>query len=113
MQLPHFAAWPAVLGGVSLVVASLWPLQAHALFDDDEARKAILDLRQKFEAYRQETDAKLGRLMNESRDAGTALSRSASSTTTPRSTDCSSTACGCWAAWAWPPGAGRRRGAWR
>lgn len=58
------------------MVASLWPLQAHALFDDDEARKAILDLRQKFDAYRQDTDAKLGRLISESRDAGTASQRS-------------------------------------
>lgn len=76
MKLRPFASWPALMGGASLVVASLWPLQAHALFDDDEARKAILDLRQKFDAYRQDTDAKLGRLMNESRDAGTASQRS-------------------------------------
>ncbi|WP_338845689.1 tol-pal system protein YbgF [Massilia sp. W12] len=36
------------------------PVAAHAgLFDDDEARKAILDLRAKVEALRQETEAKL------------------------------------------------------
>ncbi|MFP8777957.1 tol-pal system protein YbgF [Hydrogenophaga sp. RWCD_12] len=76
MKLRPSASWPAFMGGASLVLAGLWPLQAHALFDDDEARKAILDLRQKFDAYRQDTDAKLGRLMSESRDAGTASQRS-------------------------------------
>ena len=61
---------------MALVGACLWPLQAHALFDDDEARKAILDLRQKFDAYKLEIDAKLNRMAAESRDAGSAGQRS-------------------------------------
>lgn len=76
MMRRPFASLPALLGGLSLACACLWPLQAHALFDDDEARKAILDLRQKFDAYRQENDAKLGRLINEAREAGTTSQRS-------------------------------------
>lgn len=76
MKLRPFASLPSLLGLASLSVACLWPLQAHALFDDDEARKAILDLRQKFEAYRAETDAKLNRLSGESREAGSASQRS-------------------------------------
>lgn len=59
-----------------LALASLWPMQAHAIFDDDEARKAILDLRQKFDAYRQENDAKMARVLNEAREAGAANQRS-------------------------------------
>jgi tol-pal system protein YbgF len=76
MKLRPFASLPALLGVASLSVACLWPLQAHALFDDDEARKAILDLRQKFDAYRVEADSKLNRLASESREAGAASQRS-------------------------------------
>jgi tol-pal system protein YbgF len=76
MKLRPFASLPSLLGAAFLSVACLWPLQAHALFDDDEARKAILDLRQKFDAYRVEVDAKLSRLASESREAGTASQRS-------------------------------------
>ena len=46
--------------GMALVVASsgLWHANAHAgLFDDEEARKAIIELRQRVEAMRQATDA--------------------------------------------------------
>jgi len=43
----------ALLFGASV----LWPLQAHALFGDDEARKAIIDLRQKVDVNRQAADA--------------------------------------------------------
>lgn len=64
------------LGVLALVGAGLWPLQAHALFDDDEARKAILELRQKFDAYRLATDATLSRLTAESRDNGSTSQRS-------------------------------------
>lgn len=35
----------------------VWPLQAHALFDDDEARKAIIELRQRVEINRQAAEA--------------------------------------------------------
>lgn len=76
MKLRPFASLPSLLGVASLSLACLWPLQAHALFDDDEARKAILDLRQKFDAYRAEVDAKLSRLASESREAGSASQRS-------------------------------------
>lgn len=41
----------------ALILATLWPLQAHALFGDDEARKAIIELRQKVDANKQATDA--------------------------------------------------------
>lgn len=44
-----------VLAAACLAAASLAPLPAHAaLFGDDEARKAILDLRAKFEASQKE-----------------------------------------------------------
>jgi tol-pal system protein YbgF len=46
-----------LLGAGALALAALWPLQAHALFGDDEARKAILELRQKVDASQQATDA--------------------------------------------------------
>jgi tol-pal system protein YbgF len=73
-RLPGFVT--SSLGICVLLAASVWPLQAHALFDDDEARKAILDLRQKFETYRQSTDAVLSRLGNELRESGAASQRS-------------------------------------
>lgn len=46
-----------LLGAGSLAVAALWPLQAHALFGDDEARRAILELRQKVDANQQADEA--------------------------------------------------------
>lgn len=46
-----------LLGVGTLALAALWPLQAHALFGDDEARKAILELRQKVEASQQANEA--------------------------------------------------------
>jgi tol-pal system protein YbgF len=58
----------ALLSAVGLSAAALWPLQAHALFDDDEARKAIIDLRNKFEAHKQATEAALGRLTRQAED---------------------------------------------
>lgn len=45
-----------------LLGALVWPTQASALFDDDEARKAILDLRQRFDQHRMDTDARLGEM---------------------------------------------------
>ncbi|PZO20480.1 MAG: tol-pal system protein YbgF [Burkholderiales bacterium] len=50
MKLSTAAPW-------ALSLAVLWPFQAHALFGDDEARKAIIELRQKVEANKQATDA--------------------------------------------------------
>lgn len=40
-----------------LALAAMWPLQAHALFGDDEARRAIIELRQKVDATQQATTA--------------------------------------------------------
>ena len=48
---------PSLLGACSMAVAALWPLQAHALFGDDEARRAIVELRQKVEASQRAADA--------------------------------------------------------
>lgn len=50
MKLTAAAPW-------ALCLATLWPLQAHALFGDDEARKAIIELRQKVDANKQAADA--------------------------------------------------------
>lgn len=47
--LPRAAACALALGVV-------WPLQAWALFDDDEARKAIIELRQRVEINRQSAE---------------------------------------------------------
>jgi tol-pal system protein YbgF len=49
------------LSAAALLAAMTWlPLQAHAgLFDDDEARKALLDLRAKVEALRTDLNARL------------------------------------------------------
>jgi len=48
---------------VAVLLASMWASFAHAgLFDDDEARKAILDLRQRIDASRQSSDTGLQRL---------------------------------------------------
>jgi tol-pal system protein YbgF len=47
------------LAAACLAAASLAPLPAHALFGDDEARKAIIDLRTKFEAFQKENAAHL------------------------------------------------------
>ncbi len=38
----------------TIALASLWPLQAHALFGDDEARKAIIELRQDYAATKEQ-----------------------------------------------------------
>jgi tol-pal system protein YbgF len=72
----RFPLFSRVLGACFIGGAMLWPLQAHALFGDDEARKAILDLRQKFDAHKLETDAQLKRLAGEAREADAANQRS-------------------------------------
>ena len=64
------------LSAVGLSAAALWPLPAHALFDDDGARKAIIDLRNKFEAHRQATDAALTRLTRQAEDGNVTGQRS-------------------------------------
>ena len=50
MKLTVAAPW-------ALFLAMVWPLQAHALFGDDEARKAIIELRQKVDANKQAADS--------------------------------------------------------
>lgn len=45
------------LSALLLSVSALWPLQAQAFFGDDEARKAIIDLRQRVEVIRQGVEA--------------------------------------------------------
>jgi tol-pal system protein YbgF len=62
MTAPRPVSFAPFLSALALASACAWPLQAHALFDDDEARKAILDLRQKFEAHKQAADAAQARL---------------------------------------------------
>lgn len=47
------------LAAACLVAASLAPMPAHAIFGDDEARKAIVDLRAKVEALQKENAAQL------------------------------------------------------
>ena len=50
---------------VAVLAACLWQGVAHAgLFDDEEARKAILDLRQRVETTRQASDVGLQRLLD-------------------------------------------------
>ncbi len=76
MPSRSFSHWPTVAGALALTVASFWPLQAHALFDDKEARKAILDLRQKFDAYRAEMEARFNKQAAEIREGDAANQRS-------------------------------------
>lgn len=71
-----FRSVSARLVPLSLAAAALWPMQAHALFDDDEARKAIIELRQKVEANRQAADAALARAAEEARDSNSTTRRS-------------------------------------
>jgi hypothetical protein len=49
----------SLLGAVLLAVSAACALPAHAgLFDDDEARKAILDIRARLDNLRRDVDAK-------------------------------------------------------
>lgn len=78
-MFPRFASLPGFLGPLALAVASLWPLHAHALFDDDEARKAIIELRQKVEVNRQAAEAATvanTRAIEEARDNNSTVRRS-------------------------------------
>lgn len=60
------------LTSVALVLATVWPWHAHALFGDDEARKAVIELRQRFDAHRQAAEAEL----QQSREARSQAQRS-------------------------------------
>ena len=66
----------SALAAVPLALAALWPLQAHALFGDDEARKAIIELRQKVDANQQAADAARQALDVKNADSDTATRRS-------------------------------------
>jgi tol-pal system protein YbgF len=51
------------LAGLCMTTTLLLPIAAQAqLFGDDEARKAIIDLRERIDAHRRQTDAQLQRL---------------------------------------------------
>ena len=67
---------PSALAAIGLAGAALWPLQAHALFEDDEARKALIELRNRFDAHRQATDSTLARFREESREGSATEQRS-------------------------------------
>jgi tol-pal system protein YbgF len=58
------------------LIAGACSHSAAGLFDDEEARRAILDLRQKLEALRSETDLKVNELQRSSADESAQLRRS-------------------------------------
>ncbi|MFT3956551.1 MAG: tol-pal system protein YbgF [Piscinibacter sp.] len=66
---------PRILAGLALAGALAAPAQA-GLFDDDEARKAILDLRQKLEASNEANRAKQAELNTQMADQLSQLKRS-------------------------------------
>jgi tol-pal system protein YbgF len=65
-----------VLATLPLALAAVWPLQAHALFGDDEARRAIIELRQKVDASQQAADAALKALEAKNAESDAATRRS-------------------------------------
>lgn len=69
-RLPH--ALMALTGAL----AAVWPMHAHALFNDDEARKAIIELRQRVEINRQAAESANAKTAEESREAQAATRRS-------------------------------------
>lgn len=69
-------SFSTIVSALSLAAAALWPLQAHALFDDDEARKAIIDLRNKFDAHKLATENTLGRLTQQAAEGNASGQRS-------------------------------------
>ncbi len=73
-RLPLFRR--AALAALLLALAVVWPLQAHALFGDDEARKAIIELRQKVDANQQASEAARQALEAKNADSDTATRRS-------------------------------------
>lgn len=76
---PIFRCLPRALLPLTSALALAWPLQAHALFDDDEARKAIIELRQRVEINRQAAEAANAattRTAEEARDGQTTTRRS-------------------------------------
>lgn len=61
---------------LALALFALWPLQAHALFGDDEARKAIIELRQKVDANQQAAESARKSLEAQGADSDAATGRS-------------------------------------
>jgi tol-pal system protein YbgF len=60
LTCPRYAE---LVGGVALAMALAWPMAGQAqLFGDDEARKAIIELRERMESQRRQTDAQLQRI---------------------------------------------------
>jgi tol-pal system protein YbgF len=60
----RMTAWQPAVAALGLALGMVWP--AHAgLFDDEEARKAILELRQKVEANRQASEVTSQKLAEE------------------------------------------------
>ncbi len=74
-RLPLFRGRGA-LAALPLALSALWPLQAHALFGDDEARKAIIELRQKVDANQQANEAARQALEARNADNDSATRRS-------------------------------------
>jgi tol-pal system protein YbgF len=64
------------LAALPIALSAVWPLQAHALFGDDEARRAIIELRQKTDASQQAADTALKALEAKSADNDSATRRS-------------------------------------
>lgn len=52
------SAWAAL----AVAASAWWPMHAHALFGDDDARKAIIELRQRFDAYKATSEAAINEL---------------------------------------------------
>lgn len=76
---PVFCRLSRGLLPLTSALALVWPLRAHALFDDDEARKAIIELRQRVEINRQAAEAANAattRTAEEARDGQTTTRRS-------------------------------------
>lgn len=61
-RAPFFARRASAWAALALCASTLWPLQAHALFSDDDARKAIIDVRQRFDAYKATSEATISEL---------------------------------------------------
>jgi len=64
------------LAALPLALYAVWPLQAHALFGDDEARKAIIELRQKVDANQLTADTARKALEAKNADSDSATRRS-------------------------------------
>lgn len=61
---------------IALLLCALGSTAAHALFNDDEARRAILDLRQRVESMRQESEQRSTDQVNRLAEDNTQLRRS-------------------------------------